>query len=246
MAYRFDHDLEFLGKLNNEELEVIVKILTTDEDGSSRMTETLTSSDEYKKYSSNYSKYWQRIAEEIQTFGGNSFANMFRGGGVKYEEILKDVCDKMKVNYNDKSSTQTIEQNLLMKVLENSISQMNEEELKEALKSVDIQTTSITDFKGQAGTMLLQAMIKQGGFKSYQIAVIIANAVSKAILGRGLTFAANSSLTKAMSVFAGPIGWAITGIWTAIDLAGPAYRITVPIAIEIACLRIISQEEKQS
>lgn len=35
----------------------------------------------------------------------------------------------------------------------------------------------------------------------------------------------------------GPIGWAITGLWTAISLAGPAYRITIPCVCHVAYLR---------
>ncbi len=58
--------------------------------------------------------------------------------------------------------------------------------------------------------------------------MIIANAILKAILGRGLTIAGNAALTRTMAVLTGPIGWVITGLWTAIDIAGPAYRVTIP------------------
>jgi uncharacterized protein YaaW (UPF0174 family) len=33
------------------------------------------------------------------------------------------------------------------------------------------------------------------------------------------------------------IGWVITGLWTAIDIAGAAYRITIPAVIHVAALR---------
>ena len=29
----------------------------------------------------------------------------------------------------------------------------------------------------------------------------------------------------------------LTGLWTAIDIAGPAYRVTIPCVIQIAFLR---------
>lgn len=35
----------------------------------------------------------------------------------------------------------------------------------------------------------------------------------------------------------GPIGWAITGLWLAVDIAGPAFRKTVPAVIHVAMLR---------
>ena len=83
----------------------------------------------------------------------------------------------------------------------------------------------------------MQAAIRNGGFAAYKLAVIVTNAVSKAILGRGLSFAAGHTLTKTIGIFAGPIGWVLTGVWTLVDIAGPAYRVTVPCVLHIAYLR---------
>ena len=57
------------------------------------------------------------------------------------------------------------------------------------------------------------------------------------ILGRGLSLAANATFVKALSVFAGPIGIAVTALWTIMDIAGPAYRVTIPCVILIAAFR---------
>ncbi|WP_338420424.1 hypothetical protein, partial [Aeromonas veronii] len=35
----------------------------------------------------------------------------------------------------------------------------------------------------------------------------------------------------------GPIGWVISGVWAAVDLAGPAYKVTIPCVIHVAMLR---------
>ena len=121
MAYRHDPDLEFLSSLSYKELDDLVYLLTHDKDGERRLTESLTQEDNYKKYYPDHTQYWKEIAAEIQCFGGNTFVNMFRGGGVSYKEILCDVCDKMKVNYNKDSSTKKIEQNLLLKILEDAL-----------------------------------------------------------------------------------------------------------------------------
>lgn len=47
-----------------------------------------------------------------------------------------------------------------------------------------------------------------------------------------------------MSILTGPIGWAITAIWTAIDIAGAAYRVTIPAVIQVAYLRKLSENRK--
>ena len=86
-------------------------------------------------------------------------------------------------------------------------------------------------------TGVFQAVFRAGGFKSYQLTLIIVNAVLKALIGRGFSLAANATLTRTMAILTGPIGWVITGLWTAIDIAGAAYRVTIPAVIQVAALR---------
>lgn len=234
MAYRLDEDLEFLQYLDDKSLDLLVEVLIKDKDGKLRLTEKITCDVLYKTYSPQHSKYWELIGEEIQTFGGNTLVNLVRRKGISYKEILCNVCDKMKVNYNKNSNVSTIEENLFMKILKDSMKDMTEEELKEIVKELNLKTQS---FSKETVMAALQIAIKQGGFKSYQIAVIVANAVWKALFGKGLTIVANSTLTKTISIFSGPIGWVITGVLTAIDIAGPAYRVTIPSVIQIAFLR---------
>ena len=112
---------------------------------------------------------------------------------------------------------------------------MSSEELKELAESMGVKNTS--GITSQALTGVFQAIFRAGGFKSYQLTVIIVNAILRALIGRGLTFGGNIVLTRTLAVLAGPIGWVITGLWTAIDVAGPAYRVTIPAVIQVAVLR---------
>lgn len=236
MAYRYDSDLEFLKECKSEDLSDLVYCLTHDKDGETRWTEELTATNAYKKYYPEHNMYWDDIAAEIQCFGSNSFATIFRGGkGVLYKEILCDVCDKMKVNYNKESSTETIEENLLFKILKDALEKMSAEEIKSLGNDLGIKNTS--GLTANTLSAAFQAIFKAGGFKSYQLTLIIVNAVMKALIGRGLTFAANATLTRTMAVLTGPIGWAITAIWTLTDIAGAAYRVTIPAVIQVAYLR---------
>jgi uncharacterized protein YaaW (UPF0174 family) len=111
---------------------------------------------------------------------------------------------------------------------------MSENERVEMAKSLNLNLKTCTE------EMLYTAFItvfKMGGFKSYQFTVIIANIIVKAITGTGLSIVGNAMLTKFISIITGPIGWIVTGIWTAVDIAGPAYRITIPAVFEIILLR---------
>ncbi len=235
MAHREDQDLEFLHSLKSEELNDLVQTLLFNKD-SERLTENLSITANYKEHNPNHSKYINEIIEEIQLFGGNTLSNIGRGGkGVQYKEILIDVSKKLKINFNKDSKAEIIENNLLLKILEDALEKMSPEEIKELGDSIGLKNTS--KLTAQAMSSIFIKVFKAGGFKSYQLTVIIANAILKAILGRGLTIAGNAALTRTMAVLTGPIGWVITGLWTAIDIAGPAYRVTIPTVIQIAVLR---------
>lgn len=49
-----------------------------------------------------------------------------------------------------------------------------------------------------------------------------------------------------MGVLAGPIGWVITGALVSINLAGPAYRVTVPACVLVATLRKKLKAEQEA
>lgn len=243
MAYRDDVGLNFLGTLSSEELNDLVRILTHDKDGETRWTESLTQSEKYKQHFPNHIMYWKEIGEEIQLFGGNTIANLFRGfTGVEYKEILCDVCNKLKVNFNKYAPIEMIEDALLQKILYDALNKMSPEQIKEL--GVELGIDNFTNLSAQALSGVFQAIFQAGGFASYKLTLIIANAIARELTGRGLTFAANHTLTKTMSILTGPIGWTITGIWTAFDLASPAYRVTIPAVIQVAYLRKLSQNRE--
>lgn len=244
MAYRHDPDLTFLRYADNEDLEILVNYLTKDKNGNARITEWLTFTDEYKQYYPDHKKYWERIAETLQRYGGNTIANVFRGGkGTTYKTILLDVCKKLKVKTSDSSRVDEMEMNLIMKIFEDSLKGMSEQELLEVIKVLkiedDVSSIGSKSFKPSPRLIvkIMQKAVKAGGFQSYQLTLIVANAVARILLGRGLSLTANAALTRSLSLFAGPIGITITGIWTIIDLAGPAYRVTIPAVIQVSLMR---------
>ncbi len=226
----FDKDITpVLEKANNEDLGYLVQLLTK------QLTSTLDAKDVYEKNKPNHTVYADLIAEEICAFGGNTFVNIFRQHGPAYKEIVCDVASKLSASYNSKSDIETIENAIIGKILEKALDKMTDDDKRELLKEMgDKRSASLT---GPALTSAIMLAFRAGGFLSYQILVIVANAIAKTVLGSGLKFATNAALTKWASILVGPVGWVITGIWTAIDIAGPAYRVTIPAAVFVAMLR---------
>jgi len=243
MAYRDDKGLEFLGEMSSEALNDLVECLSKDKDGDTLWTEELTSREEYKTHYPDHSKYWKLVAAEVQCFGANSFATLIRGGkGVLYREVLGDVCDKLKVKHTNENSILEVENKLIIKVLDDAIQQMTEAERIDFAKTVGI--TNLKTFTPASLTAAMQLAFRAGGFKSFQLTLMLANSMSRAILGTGLALAGNATLMRGVSMLAGPVGWALTGAWTLTDVAGPAYRVTIPAVIQIALLRKTYQAEK--
>jgi uncharacterized protein YaaW (UPF0174 family) len=240
----FDADINpILEIADNDDLEFLVELIT------GTFTNFLTIEEAYKLHSPNHVMYADLLAKEICEFGGNSFVNLFRGTGPAYKEIVCDVAYKLGAPYNKEQTIDVIEDSILAVILKSVFEKMSDEEKQDILELMGKKRDySLT---GPALTSAFIAIFRAGGFKSYQLTVIIANAIAKMILGHGLKFTTNTILTKLMSIFTGPLGWILTGIWTSIDLAGPAYRVTVPAVIYIAMLRkkysnpICSQCNKQ-
>ncbi len=235
--YRPDEGLDFLEDVPSEHLEGLVALLTEDRN------EELTDTEGYKCHHPDHNKYWREIATEIQTFGGNTFSNIYRGGGTFYRDILQDVCDRLKVNYHKGSSIQTIEMNLLQKALEDSFEKLNADQRAEVLSALgEENATNLTSTAAIAAAPLL---LRTSGFAAYKWALIIVNGILRQSIGRGLSFGANIALTRTLSVAVGPVGLALTAAWTAYDLAGPAYRVTVPSVLYVAALRLQKAHDKQ-
>lgn len=54
------------------------------------------------------------------------------------------------------------------------------------------------------------------------------------------------ALKKTLGILAGPIGWVITGALVSVNLAGPAYRVTVPACVLIVALRLKQKAEQEA
>lgn len=241
-----DKELEFLKTCTADELAPLVGIILGTKDGeidkSGRISSELESTQNFKQFYPDHTKYVDEMIEEIQKFGGNAIINRFRGGffasaGVPYHEILCDCAKKQKVNFNKFQETEKIEGALLDRVLRDTWEKLSEDERAEMLKGL-----GVPDLGGLGAAALVQ-VLKAGGFQTYRISLIVVNAIARALFGHGLKLATNAYLARCIAVLIGPIGWIITGVWTVLDVASPAYRVTIPACIYIAALRLMKANE---
>lgn len=231
-------NLDILDEFSNEELEVLVRLIIDKGTFMGKRTEKLSTDGSYIKYYPNHKRYVDKIKQALIDFGSNEI-KVLLGKKATYHKILVDVCKKTKVNFNEKSPLEHIEKALLGKVLVDAWDKMSAAEKEELLKD-GAQNCGRGEFTAEA----LIAILGAGGFAAYRLAANIANAVAISVVGSGLPFAAKVVIGRGLGNIAGPIGLVLTALFTVVyDIAGPAYRITVPAVIYIAALRQVYQSE---
>jgi len=231
-----DKDLvSLLRQASNEELDPLVKYIIK----KGGVTAQLQRTQKYRQYSAsgNHRMYADDIAAEIQKFGANTFwSHAFRKGrGKRYRKILKKVAKRCGVKAGFCDETAEIEERVLEAVLSKASERMTDQQRQELLDDLEVHTPPGSGGPVTAG--VLQAAIQSAGFAPYMFAVIVANGTANAVLGHGLAFAANAGLTKAIALFAGPVGWAFDAVWGGMIASGPAYRVTIPCVVQVAFIR---------
>jgi len=176
------------------------------------------------------------LVKEICLDGSNTIASLIRGiEGVPYLEIVHDVANKLAVKYNENQKEDAIEYAIIGKMLQEFLqnaSPEQREEVDKILKEVGRKYKD-TIWKGMS-TGALAILINTVGKK------VIARVVQRIIVGITVRQGAKE-VGKRAAQFAGyavPFLNAVMIAWTMVDIAGPAFRKTVPTVIEIALLRL--------
>lgn len=155
-----DKDLIFLNDCSNAQLKTLVDILVFDKDGKKRISESLSGTQAFcENYPNNLKALIPAIINEVQLYGGNSILNKLRGHGVCYREILEDVCDRLKVNYNKKLSTELLEAELLRKVAVTVVEKMTEEDIKKFDSNLDKTRLMNAISNGNGGAVIATVAI---------------------------------------------------------------------------------------
>lgn len=224
-----DKDLEFLSNCSNENIKLLADFLVYDSDGKARLTEELSIKQSYRvNYPDNMVAIVPDIVDELQRFGGNTIMTMLNGHGATYRTILEDVCKTLKVPFNKNNTTELLEQYLLQQFLVMSVDKMTEEDVHQLSSKLTKEA-----FKRRPG------LLKAGSPLFIRLTtMLIANLAKSVGLKQAAGLVAKFAGGRAFAVLAGPIGWVLSSLWAAYDIAGPAYRVTIPCTLTIAYLRM--------
>lgn len=245
--YLEDKDLAFLKNCPNEDLKALADLLVFDKDGNKRWNEKLS---QKKAYMENYPNSMRNAVDdmilELQCYGADTIASAVRTlfgkhPGVPYREILRDVCDKKKVNYNKESPTVRLEHNLIQSIIEDSVHKMSDDDLLAIAAEM-----GITLVGGESREQLVEAILQKSdspALFSKMTEIVYSAVVPKALAGVAGAAAAQTALIAVRVGLPRLVGLAVPIIntlmwgWLIKDLSGPAYRITVPAVIMIINFR---------
>ena len=229
LKFRDDKDLEFFATATNYDLSILLDYIVKP------TTSVINNNSTYKKNSPNHKKYWELIAAEIQCFGGNTLTNLFRGYGVLYKEVLNNVAIQLDVDCSDCESVEIIELRLLMKLFHDALAIMTVEKRMKVVNELELLNIDCLTPKIVESVAL--ELVKKGGFKAYRILAVIAKAMVGCTDTRKNTYVACIAPKSAVEIIAEAIGSINTAFLNRLDIAGPAYRVTIPCVIQIAYMR---------
>jgi uncharacterized protein YaaW (UPF0174 family) len=184
------------------------------------------------------------LVEEICLDGANTIASIFRGWeGVEYGEIVSDVAEQLGIEPAGRSPKElelAILEFIIKRYLENA-SPEERENLADVLKKAgaDFKEVGAAVARGALAAGTLALLIRQVGRK------VVAQVIGKIMLRIAGRQAAKEAGKRAAQLagMAIPLLNIVMIGWTVVDIAGPAFRKTVPTVIEFALLRLEYGEE---
>lgn len=236
-----------LSHANNEELGRIADIITDNGDGRISLDkETCATIVRHRKHGG-LTNITALLQSEICAFGGNSLFNIIRSSPIAYHEMVTDIAKKLGAKYQKESDTYAIELEVMRVLLEKALQKKTSSEIEALLQESGCEIDPRLDalIRSQSNIKLLtQSLMKAIG--PYSFVRLLVEAMTPSLI-RPVVAAAGVAIVPVLRVPAlfNPLGIALSAIYVGYDLSGPAYRVTIPIMMNIAMIRqrIIASEK---
>jgi uncharacterized protein YaaW (UPF0174 family) len=233
----FDKNLTpLLRGCTNLELDSIVEIILT------APSQTLTVQGAYREHAGDHHSYVDEIVYEITSFGGNTLANLVRGRGVPYAELVRNVATELNLPPTFTDTTATLEMKIIIRVLKLTYDKLSPEDriaLQDIL-AVDDDPAGEIDFSegfpereisnrlASAGTALLGDRIGHA----------VETAAASTRVRRTLLGFIRSGVTKiATAGLGGPISWTLAIGEALAHLFAPNMTIALALITQVGLLR---------
>ncbi|HLP90917.1 MAG TPA: hypothetical protein VK184_20325 [Nostocaceae cyanobacterium] len=156
-----------------------------------------------------------------------------------YKKIVQEAASKLNIEYRKYESVREIEIKIAQKYLETIWEKMTPEQRQEMEQQLK-ETASEFDKSGallQSGSIFTALTAAQlSGFGIYLLASTTLGAITGAI-GITLPFVVYTTMSSAIAVIIGPVGWIGAGLFAIWQLTGPNYQKIIPAILYVCALR---------
>ncbi|MBK5119201.1 hypothetical protein IQ288_04830 [Burkholderia sp. R-69980] len=240
--------LSVLQKCEQADLEQISKILesyaafTDDKKRKDLLAQSSTSTAARKELLS-------LLDKQIRYYGSSDVAYVARQlfgkePGVPSEELIKDVCDKVKVKIKMGGSVETLLERLVLSTVEKELATKSPRDLAAYFDTQGISEKEkeaiLRKIETEGKLAALPALYAVLGEKvAMGIIQSIAISVLAAVIGKEAASALVKQLVSKLPGQAlGPIIWAASAVWLAFDLQSAAFRKTIPVCLYLGIVSL--------
>jgi uncharacterized protein YaaW (UPF0174 family) len=208
------------------------------------------------------------ILDEVRAYGGNTFANWFRGDGVPYVEVAYEVADALRPTLTwardyKKGDLVSIEKYVLkqMEISDDDVNQIlkgtkmaTDAKIRKKILKEDVPKIATALISNTLGNTLgkklaskaAEAVLKKAAeAAAKKAAKKAAAAAAKKAARKAAEEAAKQVAKQVLIRLMAAINIALV-VWTVVDIAGPAMRKTIPSVTYIALLRQLHKNVKSN
>lgn len=156
-----------------------------------------------------------------------------------YKEIVQQVAGELKVQYRQYESTEEIEIKIAQKVMETVWERMTpvqRQEMEAQLRAAAAQFNRGGELLSSVSVFGSLMAARLSGFGIYLLASTTLGAIT-GVLGITLPFVVYTTMSSAIAVILGPVGWVGAGLFAVWQLTGPNYQKLIPAVLYICALR---------
>jgi len=236
-----DKDLtQLLRHCDNNDLEHIVSMLLA------IPSQTLTIQPEYREHQGDHKRYVDEIVYEITSLGGNSLANLVRGQGIPYADMVRDVAGRLGIRPAPTDTVPTLEEKILIRIITLAYDRLEEDDrlaLRDLLSISDSDGQAAGEVRDPAGELSEEELGRRlaaagTSLLGDRVQHAIAVAARSMQLRQAIRSIARAGIAKIATIgLGGPVSWTVAAGQALYGMFGPNYTAVIGLIAQIALLR---------
>ncbi|BAY96492.1 hypothetical protein NIES37_04250 [Tolypothrix tenuis PCC 7101] len=179
-----------------------------------------------------------RLCEKSQDAVSYVFNEIF-DDQPSYQKIVRRAAKKLKIKCEKYEPASEMEVKIAQKVMATMLEKMTPEqkrEMEQQLRETASQFDKGTELLGSTSIFLALTGAKLSGFGIYLLASTTLGTLT-GVIGVTLPFVVYTTMSSAIAVIIGPVGWIGAGLFTIWQLTEPSYKRVIPAILFICALR---------